>query len=162
MVRQINSLINVDHEDAILRVFILFVQTAQAVLKYTDAYLYRKMRFSTTKLVVMRILASNSKAMMPSEIAKWTQTERHNITTLIKRISKEGLIKIERNTNDKRALNVVLTDKGREFLSQVMPVAKEIIDKVMLSISEDDALLLEKLLGVLRRNAHRSLESLAE
>jgi len=153
--------IDVDHEDAVLRAFILFAQTARAVLKYTDADLYRKAHLSTVKLIVLRTLASNNRVMTPSEIAEWTQTERHNITALIGRMRQDGLVTAERNSSDKRLVNITLTDKGREALNRAMPVAKEIVDQVMLSIDEGDAALLEKHLRTLRQNAYDGLEGLA-
>ncbi len=151
-------MIDVDHEDTIIRSFILFVQTAYVVLKYADAHLYRKAHLSISKLIVMRAIASNNGSITPSELAEWTQTERHNITTLIERMKRDGLIKTERNSRDRRFVNVSLTDKGREVLMQAMPVAREIVDQVMSSISEDDALLFEKLLRALRQNAHHGLK----
>ena len=153
--------IDVDHEDAVLRTFILFVQTAQAVLKYTDTHLYRKARISTIRLIALRALATNNRVMMPSEIAEWTQTERHNITALIGRMRRDGLVAAERNSSNKRLVNITLTDKGREMLNRAMPVAKEIVDQVMLSIAEGDAALLEKHLRTLRQNAHHGLGNVA-
>jgi DNA-binding MarR family transcriptional regulator len=153
--------IDVDHEDTVLRTFILFVQTSRAVLKYADTGLYRKARLSIVKLIVLRTLASNNRAMTPSEIAEWTQTEPHNITTLIDRMRRDGLVTAERNSSDKRLVNITLTDKGREALNRTMPVAKEIVDRVMSSIDEGDAALLEKYLQTLRQNAHQGLEYLA-
>lgn len=155
-------MINVYHEDIAIRTFILFVQTARSVLKYTDAHLYRKADLSTVKLIVLQVLARNGGVMKPTEIAEWTQTERHNITALINRMRLEGLIATERNTRDKRIINVTLTDKGREVLSRAMPVAKEVVEKVMLSITESDAALLEKILRALRQNAQFGLEDLAK
>ena len=155
-------MIDVEHEDAVLRTFILFVQTAQAVLKYADAHLYRKARLSTIKLIVLLGLASNNGVMTPSEIAEWTQTERHNITALVKRMGRDGIVTTERNSSDKRRVNVTLTDKGREVLSQAMPVAKEVVSQVMLSITEGDVVRLEKSLRVLRQNAHDAIEHLAK
>lgn len=100
--------------------------------------------------------------MKPSEIARWTQTERHNITTLIDRMRQEGLVKAERDKNDKRIVIVTLMEKGREILKQTMPMAKEVVDQVMLSITESEVALLQKLLTVLRQNADCGLEKLAE
>ena len=154
--------IDVDHEDAVLRTFILFVQTARAVLKYTDADLHKKACLSTVKLIVLRALASNDGTMTPSEIAEWTQTERHNITALIKRMRQDGLVTAERNSSNKRLVNITLTDKGRETLNRAMPVAKEIVDQVMLSIDEGDAALLEKYPRTLRQNAHHGLGNVAK
>jgi DNA-binding MarR family transcriptional regulator len=155
-------MIEVNHDDAILRTFILFVQTARAVLKYADSALYRKAKLSVIKLIVLRALASNGGRMRPYEIADWTQTEPHNITALIKRMRQEGLVEAKRDSSNKRYVNVTLTDRGREALKLVTPAAREVIDQVMSSISEGDTVLLEKLLKVLRQNAHHGLDHIAE
>ncbi len=55
-------------------------------------------------------------------------------------------------------MTVTLTDKGRQVLSEATPVSWEIVKEVMSSFSEDDAVLLEKQLRVLRENAHNGLE----
>jgi len=154
-----DKLIEVNHKDAVISTFILFVQTAQAVLKYADAFLNRKTRLSVSKLIVLKALETSSRAMMPSEIAKWTNTERNNITTLIARMNKDGLVKAERNSSDKRQVHIKLTDKGREVLRQSMPVAQEVVNQVMLSLTEDDAKLLKERLKILRQNSHYGLES---
>lgn len=155
-------MIEVNHEDVILRAFILFIQTARAVLKYSDVCLYRNARFSIVKLVVLRALASNGGRMRPYEIADWTQTEQHNISALIKRMRQKGLIETERDGSDGRYVNVTLTDEGREALSLIMPGARDCVNQMMSSISEGDSVLLEKILKVLRRNAHDRLKYIAE
>ena len=128
---------NVDLEDTVLRTFILFVQTAQLVLKYADAQLYRRTRLSIIKLIVLRVLASNNKPMTPSKLAEWTQTERHNITALVQRMRREGLITTKRHSVDRRIVNIILMDKGREILSQAMPAAREIVNHVMSSTTNE-------------------------
>jgi len=96
--------------------------------------------------------------MMPSEIAEWTQTERHNITALVDRMKRDGLVTTERNGNDKRLVNVILTNKGLETLDQTMPVAREITNQIMSSITEADNALLKEQLRTLRQNAQHGLE----
>ena len=154
-------MINVDHDNTTVRTFILFMQTARVVQKYADAHLYRKARLSTVKLIVLRVLASNGRAMNPSEIAEWTQTERHNITVLVNRMRRDGLVTAERNSGNKRLVDITLTDKGRDVLSRAMPVATEVVNRVMRSFSEDDVALLEKQLRPLRQNANDGLEHVA-
>ena len=152
---------DVDHDDTILRTFILFVQTADAVLKYADAHLYKKAGLSVIKFMVLKILATNGGIMTPSKIAEWTLRERHNITTLVARLERDGFVGTKRNDRDRRFVNITLTDKGREVLTQATPVARHIVNQVMLSIIEGDAVLLEKLLRILRQNAHHGLEHAA-
>jgi len=146
-------LIDIDHADPVLKAFILFVQTADVALKYANAHFYKKAGLSVIKFIVLRILASNGRTLRPSEIAQWTLRERHNITTLVERLERDGLVSTKRNDRDRRFVNVTLTDKGRRVLTQATPVAREIVNQVMLSIAESDAALLEKRLRVLRQNA---------
>ncbi len=162
MANRVHRLKDVDHEDKILRTFILFVQTADTIMKYANTHLYRKERLSVIKVIVLRVLAANGGTMNPSDIAEWTFRDRHNITTLIDRMKRDGLVRVDRNNRDKRFVSVMLTAKGRKVLKQAMPVAREIVNRVMLSISEGDAIPLEKSLRVLRQNAHDGLEHLAK
>ena len=162
MANRSTKLIKVDHEDIMLRTFILFVQTGRAVMKYADTLLYRKADISIIRLTVLQVLAYEGRKQKLSDIAEWTQTERHNITTLIKRMEQDGLVKTEHNSDDRRLVHVTITDRGREVLSQAMPVAEEVVDRVMSSIAEGDATLLEKTLRVLRQNTHDGLEHVAK
>ena len=162
MANRVHRLKDVDHEDRVLRTFILFVQAADTTMKYANTHFYRKERLSVIKFIVLRVLAANGGAMTPSQIAEWTFRERHNITTLIDRMKRDGLVRVERNNRDKRFVSVSLTAKGRKVLKQAMPVAREVVDQVMSSISEGDTVPLERSLRVLRQNAHDGLEHLAK
>ena len=155
-------LIEIDHEDDILSTFILFVQTARGVQKYADACVYKDTRISVIQLITLQSLDANNGTMTSSEIAEWTNTERHNITALVQRMKKNGLVTAERNSDDRRIVNVILTEKGREVLNQAMPVAKKVVKQTMLSISESDAALLKEKLTILRQNAHCGLEDLTK
>ena len=162
MAKKGTRLIDVGHEDIVLRTFILFVQTAYTVLKYADAHFYRQTGLSVIKFIVLQALAINGGSMRPSEIAEWTYRKRHTITTLVDRLKQDGLVKTARNNADKRFISVTLTDKGRKTVERATPVAKEIVNQVMSSITEDDATALEKSLRVLRQNAHDGLEHFAK
>ena len=151
----------IPHGDTIGKTLMLLTQTARLISKYIDAYFYKKARFSFTKFLVLRILESRNGVMTPTQIAEWTQTELHNITTLVARLKKEDLVFTQRSDIDKRNVNVFLTDKGRMVLNQVTPVARELIDQIMSSITETDALNLTQTLEVLRDNAYGGLESIA-
>ncbi len=153
---RVHKLPRVGHENSILRTFILFIQTADAVKKYTDARLY-KVGLSTIKLIVLRVLAFSGGTMTPSAIASWTLRERHNITTLVARMKRDGLVKAKRSRTDRRSINITLTKKGWKILEEHTPLTRDIVDQVMSSISEDDAALLEKLLAVLRQNTETGL-----
>jgi DNA-binding MarR family transcriptional regulator len=154
--------VDVDLRDAVLSIYILFVQAADAVLKFVDTYFYKKVGLSTIKYMVLHVLAANGGAMTPSQIARWTFRERNNITTLVDRMGRDGLVKAERDERDRRFVNVALTEKGREVLARAVPVARDIVEQVMSSLTEADTLILKKSLMTLRQNATRGLEDIAK
>jgi DNA-binding MarR family transcriptional regulator len=157
------DLIEIQGEDPILRAFILFAQTSRVVAKYQDAYLNKKTGISDVKLIVLQaFLYKPNAALTATEIARWTDTEPHNITTLINRMKQDGLLDAKRDVRDKRFLKITLTKKGREVLREAMPAAQRVVDQLMSSISQDDVLSLEKVLKVIRRNAYDGLERLTE
>ena len=112
------------------------------------------------KLIVLQLLTAKGGTAVPSELAAWALRERHDITTLVKRMQRDGLVKVERNESDRRFVNIMVTDKGKSLLDKAMPVAREVVNQAMSSISERDAILLEKLLVILRQNAQSGLENL--
>ena len=158
---QQKATIYINHEDASLRTFILFMQTADAVQKYSDTHLYRALGISTIKFIVLNILNHNGGQMAPSDIARWTLREKHNITTLIERMSRDGLVRTERSNRDKRFINVILTRKGKQLRNKATTIAKEIVDKVMSSFNQDEIPHCERMLMSMRQNAHDGLDTIA-
>jgi DNA-binding MarR family transcriptional regulator len=73
-------------------------------------------------------------------------------------LSRDGLVKTKRDSKDRRSIKITITNKGRKVLDEAKPVAKEIVNQVMSSISEEDATKLEKLAGVLEQNTQRGIE----
>ena len=155
-------MIEVKHNDTVLRAFILFVQSSRAAMKYANSIFYRKANLSAIKFMALQALANNRGPMTASALAEWTSTKRHNITTLVDRLEQNGLVRAERNDKDKRFINITLTDRGEEVFNQAKPIAREIVNQVMLSLSEDDARLLEKLLGALMQNVQHGMEGVAK
>ncbi len=156
-----SGLFVVNLEDINSRSFILFVQTAELILKYADAALYRA-GLSLIKLMVLQVLESHGGSLTPSRIADLTVREKHNITTLIRRLQRDGLIKTAKNTKDKRSFNVIITEKGRRAIKLASPTAKNIVKEVMSTMPSTSALALEGLLKEMRQNAWQALCKLDE
>lgn len=140
--------------------FILFWQTAREVSKYIDSFLHKRANVSTIHMIVLQSIEHNNGIMNPSEIANWTNTMRHNVTTLIQRMKKEGLIRVERDNKNRRKVNVMITDKGRLVLKNALPIAQEAIDQVMSSISNDDITSLQQALTLMRKNVNDGISKI--
>lgn len=154
----IQNLMELYQGDNILRSYMIFTQSADKVMKYADARL-RKTGLSFIKYKVLHIIAANGGTMTPSEIANGMFRRPSDITTLVQRLERDGFVVTKRHDRDRRFVNITLTDKGRGVLPQSISVVKEVANQVMLSITEADAVVLEKLMGVLRQNADDGLKA---
>lgn len=151
---------NVKNNKTILDAFMLFSQTSRIVAKYTDAFLFRQAHISPVKLIVLKALDKNNGTMTPSEIAEWTTTERHNITTLVRRMIKDGLITAERSKTNRKFVNVGITDKGRKVLAETLPIAQEAVDRVMATIGDNSASEMAKNLQVMKQNSEEAFKEI--
>ena len=153
-------IIEVNHEDPVLQAFMLFIQTARQVAKYCDSRFFQASHLSTVKYIALKALVINGGTLTHSDLAIWTDTERHNITTLIGRMKTEGLVTTERSEEDKRFTQVRLTNKGSDLFVHATKVARGVIDELMSGIGKREAAQLEGLLKVLRKNTQRALENI--
>ncbi len=149
--------VDVKENDA--RVFLRFIQSAEAVLKCSDAVLYRA-GLSLVKLTVLQFLLANGGTLTPSEIANLTLREKHDITTLIRRMERAQLVTTKRSEKDNRSVNVTITDKGRRAINETLPVARSIYKHLMSSIPELSYNVLEESLNIMKQNACDRLQSL--
>jgi len=140
------------HEDSVVQTFMLFIQTAREVIKYSDSRLFRDSNLSTVKYIVLKALVLSGGTLTNSELTNWTGTTRHNITTLVRRMKTDGLVTTERNTEDKRFMHVILTDKGRDVFQKASVIAYDLIKRVTSDISKREAAQLDRLLKILKDN----------
>jgi len=129
------------------------MQAASAIRKYSDSALHRKTGISTVKFNVLKALAINNGKMTPSDIARLIIRERHDVTTLVRRMEKDRYIKTEPNLGDRRSVYVILTKRGREKLTQTEPVFAEVIEQSMAMIDERTRMQMEDFLKTLLTNA---------
>jgi len=139
------------------RTYLLFVETAEAVLKYSDVALNR-VGLSLIKLMVLELLQSRGGKMIPSEIAYLTNRGRNSITTQIDRMEKDKLISTVRSKEDARSIWVSITPKGKQAIKDVGPLTRNIVKQVMTSIPDARANVLAELLKTIRENAYAGLE----
>jgi DNA-binding MarR family transcriptional regulator len=118
------------------------------------------MRLSIVKLAVLTVLDASGGVMTPSEIARVTYTERNNVTTLVRRMSKEGLVRIQHNPEDKRSLHVILTDVGRTVFRQARPIPIEVHKFLFTSIPRDHLKSMDMPMSIMRNNAVQGIHDL--
>ena len=137
---------------------VLFLQAAREVMRYCDACLYQKNGLSLIKLISLKLIAAAEGPVTASYLAQLTQSERHNITALIRRLERDGLITFGYSSIDRRQVDISITEKGQSALDEAIPLAMNIIDQLMNGTTV--ANILETNLISIRDNAHQGMINL--
>jgi DNA-binding MarR family transcriptional regulator len=129
---------------------------ALATTKYVDSRFFRAQKLSMIKYSALKFLVINGGIMKHSELARWTNTKKHNITTLVERMKEEKLVTTERSKKDKRIIDIIITDKGRQTYKQASPVARSIVQELMRDMDTSDVREFERLLNAIKTNIERT------
>ena len=70
---------------------------------------------------------------------------RGNITKVVDNLERDGLVKRERDSEDRRYYRVMLTSKGRKIFEKVLPLHVSHIEKEMARLTEKEQKTLSKL-----------------
>ncbi|MBW3567033.1 MAG: MarR family transcriptional regulator [Proteobacteria bacterium] len=109
-----------NHDDRILG-------SLRRIIRAVDLYSrYLALRYSLTgpQLVCVRHLLRHG-PMAPGTLARRISLSPATITGIIDRLEKRGLVTRERSTDDKRKVEIALTDDGRELAKQMPPPLHE-------------------------------------
>ena len=128
--------------------------TIKNLNKVMETALYKRAGISSIQLAVLHGLIENDGVMRPSQIAKWISTERHNVSTLMRRMEQTGLIIIKRNKK-RKLVTVHITEKGRAVLISSVPKAREIINDIMGTFSDDELIQMRSMCTMMSANVDR-------
>jgi DNA-binding MarR family transcriptional regulator len=110
--------------------------TIKNLNKVMETSLNKRAGISSIQFAVLHAIIENDGVLRPSQIAEWISTERHNVSTLMKRMEHSELIKIKRNKK-RKVVTVYITEKGRSLFISNIPKAREIINDIMGTFSDE-------------------------
>jgi DNA-binding MarR family transcriptional regulator len=96
------------------------------------------------------------------ELANRTGIQEPSTLAAIVRLEKRGLVNRVRNTEDKRKINVFLTDQGVELLKALLPIALEVLELAKGDISKPEIDVLFKLLNRIQQNTEREIKAIVK
>ncbi|OGO30391.1 MAG: hypothetical protein A2Z29_10080 [Chloroflexi bacterium RBG_16_56_11] len=103
---------------SILMSFEVLARHLEIQLKQHDASLIR--------FHIMSNLFKNGGEMTPSEIAESVFREKNSVTAVINTMERQGVVRREPSSDDRRSVKVLITDKGWKEANRLNPVAQEI------------------------------------
>ena len=140
---------NLEEKDARSASLIKELRGMVSMIDATHNEFFGKYDISLPKFGALLVLYDNAEdGVMLSYIGEQLLVSKANITGLVDRLEKQGLVARIRDNDDRRKISATLTDKGRKFTEMIIQKYRELSDKVFLLIEDDDQ---DKLIGLLQK-----------
>ena len=126
-----------------------FLRVSANVLAASDACLGR-IGLSQSRFGILFLLArADAGQLRPSELAAGIGVPRATMTGLLDGLEREGLIKRVPARDDRRAIAIHLSPKGRAFVSREVPAHCDRLSGMMAALDEAERRALDRILGKL-------------
>lgn len=128
------------------------LRTGTDVLTAFDENLSRH-NISQSRFIVLLLLKRlelrkfSERDMNPSKLAEQAGVSRGTMTGLLSGLERDGLIKRELYSNDRRRFSIRMTEKGKKTLDRIFPEYYNRIAGLMSGLNEEERVTLIKLLN---------------
>jgi DNA-binding MarR family transcriptional regulator len=122
-----------------------------------DALFLSQTKGPTARQLAVMIAIDENMGASQHELAEYTGIDRSTISQTVRRLVRRGLVRRKRNSKDRRAFKIVLTDEGRELLAESGPIARDVDEGVLDALpSARRGEFLDLLCEVVRKLAQRA------
>jgi DNA-binding MarR family transcriptional regulator len=106
---------------------------------------------TASQYVLLAILA-NKDGLSQTQLGNRLSFDNPTVTGVIDRMERDGLVERRRTSSDRRVINIFLTRKAREILSELQEIADEVNDRALEDYSPKERSDLITMLNSIWRN----------
>ena len=125
-------------------------QAGEEVQEQILSVLQKEYGLSEGKFCVLIVLHQHPEGIAPSQLAAKVGVARATISTMLQRLERAGLVSLEADMEDGRGKKIYLTEKGKDFMMEVLPPHYLRVTKLMEKLSRAEQ---EELIRLLRKLA---------
>jgi DNA-binding MarR family transcriptional regulator len=115
---------------------------------------FRKFDLTAQQYNIMRILRDVYPKPISTSVLRTRMLDKMSDTSrLVSRLKSKGLVEVDRNSNDKRLVNILISSKGQDLL-EVIDHELYKLDNLLQGLSEEEAMQLCHLLEKVRKSIH--------
>jgi DNA-binding MarR family transcriptional regulator len=130
------------------------LQTANGIWDASRVF-FEQWKLSPSQFNVLNLLRNQAQGLSQTDLSRQLLTHRSNVTGLVDRLEKRGLVQRKDAFADRRAYRVTLTQEGATLLKIILPRYHEEADHVWDGVRENRiSELLATLEHILRNAAH--------
>lgn len=152
-IKQIGEVVRLDS-------LILLMYAAEMVNKYLDSQM-KKYAQDQTRMNILYLLIANGGIMTPTNISERVYRSKHAITRAIDILETNNLVKREASRNDRRSINVTITESGINLVKESLPDLQRASSIATSCLTNEQAEGLKTLLRKLRKWLESSMQNLS-
>lgn len=152
-IRQIGEVVRLDS-------LILLMYAAEMVNKFLE-FQMKKYAQDQTRMNILYLLIANGGTMTPTNISERVYRSKHAITRAIDILETKNLVKREASRNDRRSINVTITENGINLVKESLPDLQRASSIATSCLTNEQAEGLKALLRKLRKWLESSMENLS-
>jgi DNA-binding MarR family transcriptional regulator len=137
------------------------LRTADTVWNCSRVF-FARWDLSASQFNVLNLLSTEPDGLSQIELGRLLITHRSNITGLVDRLAKKGLVKRKDVASDRRAYSVILTTTGRKLLNKILPEYHRVANEVWSGFRNEQARQFKLELQQLRENAQKIAETMQD
>ena len=127
--------------------FLSIITAADVVNRYLVIKL-RRARSHSTRYAILNALVTHGGNMTPMALSKATFRSKYDITRVVDKLQRDGLVERHSSNADHRVKNITITPKGIDFIRKTIPERREIAFEVTSFLNQEE---MEALGNILRR-----------
>lgn len=127
-------------------------------LLFPDQWASAFLDYSKNEILALIFLYRNKNANM-TEISDYINAPLNTATGVISRLEKKLMVERKRDANDRRVVNIVLTDKAEEFIEQEKKVMEYYFEEIYKSLTDEEKVtainIFKKVISILKQGKNR-------
>ena len=120
------------------------------LLKRTARRFFKDTPFSEAEFNLLVVLRHSRQRLSQNDLSERLLVDKSNVTALIDRLQRAGLIERNRVSGDRRRYDITLTDEGKRRIDTVDPVYHEMVQQVMKGLTDRESKTLIRLTRKIR------------
>lgn len=142
------------------RAVLQLLQTADVIWNASRLF-FEKWDLSPSQFNILNLLRLHPEGLSQSDLSRFLITHRSNLTGMVDRLEKRGLVERQEVAGDRRAYRVVLTATGAKLVGEILPGYFAGAEGVLADTSVSRVEELAQELARIAENANRTASDLA-
>ena len=147
---------NSQSQNLVLKLWFLLHQVRDVIMSCEDQ-VFGKQKLTTERYLVLAITKLSDGHVRPADLARWLGRSPNSVSMLVDRMVKAGLIRRIRSRDDRRALRLIVTNKGENALEPATVAGLDFIRKVLSPLSYEEKHTFARLLETTKHQAFQYL-----